>query len=819
MYFFKCHLGIFVQSTNHSVNMLNHITRIMNTKRYAAVLTLVMMMSAGCLAAFDDVVDDVFDDTVEYIDGEYPMLMLPERARGEPGLQGYEQCEELLDDLRKATYDEMLVNLDQHSYWHWSAGPVWAFTDDVVFSDGAVPEATDSSTGTSTDTGGQSREGDFSGTNNQEAGVDEADFLKTDGYSIYMLNGNKLVIMGVPEFGEVTLDSNITLEGNPLQMMLEGDRLVIASMINTWNLPTNHPLRDLLVDEVPWGYEARVNSLVKYTVVDVSDKTSPSVDRELYLEGNYHTSRLVDGTVRSVTHLWSNVNGIRNWVELPENYWSEEGEAKIEIWNQSVTETIEHNNEIISSLTLADFAPQMYETVESGLFVYPASSQDCSEYSASEYSAGRGFTTIMTLDLFGDDLEMEVDHITSSWAHVYSSQDMLILAEPANDWWWFWRNSDWDDATNIHSFDISEPGYTQYIGSGRVDGTVQDQFSISEFEGSVRIASTSDAWARWWLLDEVDENGEPIWNGPTNQVSILQPNEEGELEQIGFIGSIADGETIWSARFIGDRGYLVTFENIDPLWVIDLSDPTNPVILGELEVPGVSTYIHPVNENTLLTIGIGPGEDGLGLDWSTTQISLFDISDPTNPTLADSLPISPVKVDENCEDVRGCGWSWSWSEATYEHKAFTYWAPDDLLAVPLSTYRYFYDQNDGYGGYEYVSMLKLVNVDIDNLSLSVHGEVDHSSFYNNDDSGTYWWYSYSTDIRRSIFMGDFLYAFSALGVTIHSTSDLDPIQELHIPGHESPWHLEEEVEEEENESSSEEQTHPCNEPEAENCDD
>ena len=317
--------------------MFNHITRVMNTKMCGAALTLIMMLNAGCLAAFDDVVDDVFDDTVEYIDGEYPMLMLPERDRGEPGLQGYEQCEELLDDLRKATYDEMLVNLDQHSYWHWSAGPVWAFTDDVVFSDGAVPEATDSSTGTSTDTGGQSREGDFSGTNNQEAGVDEADFLKTDGYNIYMLNGNKLVIMGVPEFGEVTLDSNITLEGNPLQMMLEGDRLVIASMIYTWNLPTNHPLRDLLIDEMPWGYEARVNSLVKYPVVDVSDKTSPSVDRELYLEGNYHTSRLVDGTVRSVTHLWSNVNGIRNWVELPENYWSEEGEAKIEIWNQSLS--------------------------------------------------------------------------------------------------------------------------------------------------------------------------------------------------------------------------------------------------------------------------------------------------------------------------------------------------------------------------------------------------------------------------------------------------------------------------------------------------
>ena len=105
------------------------------------------------------------------------------------------------------------------------------------------------------------------------------------------------------------------------------------------------------------------------------------------------------------------------------------------------------------------------------------------------------------------------------------------------------------------------------------------------------------------------------------------------------------------------------------------------------------------------------------------------------------------------------------------------------------------------------------------MSLSEHGEVDHSSFYNNDDSDTYWWYSYSTDIRRSIFMGDYLYAFSALGVTIHSTSDLNPIQELHIPGHESPKYHQEEVESEENESSDDDETHPCNDAEAENCQD
>ena len=114
-----------------------------------------------------------------------------------------------------------------------------------------------------------------------------------------------------------------------------------------------------------------------------------------------------------------------------------------------------------------------------------------------------------------------------------------------------------------------------------------------------------------------------------------------------------------------------------------------------------------------------------------TQISLFDVSDPTNPTLADSLPISPVYADDDCQNIRTCGWSWSWSEATYEHKAFTYWAPENMLAVPLSTYRYVYDENYYDGGYEHISMLKLIDVDTENLSLSEHGEIDHSSFYNN----------------------------------------------------------------------------------------
>ena len=167
-------------------------------------------------------------------------------------------------------------------------------------------------------------------------------------------------------------------------------------------------------------------------------------------------------------------------------------------------DTISSNQEKIDSLTLEDFVPQMYVLGSDGTYsTIPVYSEDCGEFSASQNSSVRGLTTIMTMKLLGEETEFEIDHITSRWAHVYSSGNTLLLAEPVADWWWFWRNNDFEDATNIHAFDISDSNSTSYLGSGRVSGTVQDQFSMSEFQGSIRIASTSDAWGRWWLDGEV----------------------------------------------------------------------------------------------------------------------------------------------------------------------------------------------------------------------------------------------------------------------------------------------------------------------------
>ena len=780
----------------------------MDSKPLTSIFVLFTLVSSGCLGVIEDINDDI-SDIITQIDGEYPQITLSERIYGPPELVNYDECSILLDDLKKSVNDEMMVQLDQQSYYHWSPNPrgLWMFDDAVLAEGDGVAETSESTT---TDSSSSNREGEYSSTNNQESGVDEADFIKTDGHYIYMLNGNKFLIMGVPEFGEINLTSSLSMLGSPMQMMLEGNRVVIVSGVNYWNLESNHPLLELMAHEESYSYlgsdgvyetytYTRYESLVMYSVIDISDKNNPVIEEELFIEGNYHTARLVDGTVRSVTHLYTYFDGIRTWVDLPDYYYEIfDSQQRMDLWNLSLSDTIAKNQRVIDSLTLEDFVPQMYtlnsDSTYSKISTY---SDDCSEFSASQNSSVRGLTTIMTMKLLGEETEFEIDHITSRWAHVYSSGNTLLLAEPVADWWWFWRNNDFEDATNIHAFDISDSDATSYLGSGRVSGTVQDQFSMSEFQGSIRIASTSDIWGRWWLDSEMDENGEPIFNGPSNQVTILQ--HEGNdclispcnsLIQVGIVDDIAPNETIWSVRFIGNRGYLVTFENIDPLWVIDLSNPLDPIILGELEVPGVSTYIHPVNENTLLTIGIGSGEDGLGLDWSTTQISLFDVSEPTNPTLADSMSVSPAYTDDNCEDIRNCGWSWSWSEATYEHKAFTYWAPEDLLAIPLSTYRYFYNESNYYN-YEYISMLKLINVDVENLSLSNHGEIEHSQFYNNNEND--WWYHSSTSIRRSIFMGDYIYAFSSLGVTVHNTSKISLAEELSIPGQEPPvWYYEEE---------------------------
>ena len=577
-------------------------------------------------------------------------------------------------------------------------------------------------------------------------------------------------------------------------MMLDGDSLVVISSVYSWSLNSNDPL----ADRMGWGddwYGWRTSTLTKFTVFDVSNSSDPQISRELYIEGYYMTAREVASTVRTVTHTWMDIPDLQTWLQYPDGYWNldyDDPNRRV-LREQAAAAAISHNKEVLRSITLEDILPQVHERVGDQIITHHMSGEDCSDFAAPQYSFNRGFTSIFTIDLMSEQLDFEADHIVGNWPMVYASQDVLVITENSWDWWWFWGNDDLNEATNIHTFDISEVGTTSYTGSARVDGTINDQFSVSEFEGVVRVATTTGQWARWWMEDPEPMQSHVVTFGHSMDLETGQHS----LTELGRVDGIAYNESIWSARFVGDRAYIVTFENMDPLWTIDLSDPTEPRIMGELEVPGVSTYIHPLSDDTILTIGLGPADEetGLGLDWSHTRLSLFDVSNFSDPQLSEVLSVSPVEDPTN-------GWSWAYSEATWEHKAFQYWEPKGMLAIPMNTYRYdyFYDSAGKYHyDYDWVSKLMIVNISEDGME--IHGEVNHSEFYESDENR--WWNSYN--IRRSIFMGDYIYAISHGGITVTHLDSLNQTDshQFDYPAYEDYWYEEEVVDSSEEDTASE----------------
>lgn len=660
---------------------------------------------------------------------------------------------------------------------------------------------------------------DFSGTNNQEAGVDEADIVKTDGRYIYLFDNGQMRILDVPTAGGLAPLSKLSLEGWPQSVLLSGNYVVIFSSVNFGQMGVSDQLRPYVTNVLPGdgGVWYSSPSMTKITVVDVTNHATPRVKRELYMEGDYNTARLAAGSVYMVASAWMNTpQGLRTWVEFPDEYYQrlEHGDrdGAETIRRALLAQAMEYNAIHISTIPLDDLVPALYEKTVSGgtsqIVRHPFTDADCANFLAASDGLARSVTSLLSLRLFDTALSFEADHIVGNGGIVYASQNQLVIAEQAQQQWWYGEHTDLDYATNLHRFDISNSNHTTYTGSGRIAGTVHDQFAISESHGALRVAATTGNRSVGWRNGSLPDR--------SNHVYVLAG--ESTLEVVGHVDGIAPGEQIWSSRFVGDRAYVVTFRNTDPLWVIDVSNNTQPVVLGELEVPGVSTYIHPVGDHYLLTIGFGGTESGL--DWNT-QVSLFDVQDFAHPRLADNLSLSAPA---------GNGWQYAWSEATYEHKAFQFWAPLSMLAVPISTYRSYPvngdsspDPNDGGAGsaqppstgmgsnnavpahaarfdardeppqgggsggeaqppqyyvYEYVSLLQLVNVDQQRGKLSLYGHVDHAPFYNNDQS-RYW---ASNDIHRSIFMhdsagntGDYIYAISDRGVTVNKIAEGLPL--------------------------------------------
>jgi hypothetical protein len=314
---------------------------------------------------------------------------------------------------------------------------------------------------------------------------------------------------------------------------------------------------------------------------------------------------------------------------------------------ESVDVATEANRKVVADSTLADWLPEARVGDGPGRAI-----TDCRDVSRPATFSGLGMVTVVTVDAEdprpgpGATVLGAGDTVYASTGHLYVTSTAWGPAPscPPNADCAFVPGS---AGTDVHAFAIDDPVRTTYEASGHVGGHLLNSYSLSEHEGDLRVATTDDGTME-------------------STVSVLRRDGD-ELHVIGSVGGLGKGERIYAVRFIGDRGYVVTFRQTDPLHVLDLADPAHPALVGELKIPGYSSYLHPVGDDRLL--GIGQDASDLGRVQGT-QVSLFDVSDPAAPKrlAAAALPGST-------------------SEAEYDPHAFLWWAKAKLAVVPVQDYR------------------------------------------------------------------------------------------------------------------------------------
>ena len=246
---------------------------------------------------------------------------------------------------------------------------------------------------------------------------------------------------------------------------------------------------------------------------------------------------------------------------------------------------------------------------------------------------GTGLLTVLTIDLDRGLPPIDSDAVMTSGEVVYGSATSLYVATAAGP-----------GATDVHKFDTSDPTRTDYRASGQLPGELLNQYSLSELDGRLRAATTRE-------------------DGSESRVTVLE-EQNGKLVPVGSVGGLGQGQRIYAVRFIGTTGYVVTFRQIDPLYTLDLTDPTAPRVVGQLELEGYSAYLHPVGDGLLLGVGQDASPQGRPLG---TQLSLFDVSDPAHPTL---LQHTQLGVD-------------STSDVENDPHAFLWWGPSNLAVIPV----------------------------------------------------------------------------------------------------------------------------------------
>jgi len=619
-------------------------------------------------------------------------ITVPPRPGPGTELVAFDRCDALLDWV----IDEAIDLVGPYGF-EYGYG-VYPVSGGVRLMDGALV-AEDAAAPTSI-----AAAGGFTSTNLQEAGVDEPDLVKTDGKRIIVVSGQRLHVLTI-DGGRLTLQGSVDLEFWSEQLFLVGDRVTVVS--NQWGHPVPFAELDVVGDAIaPYPQQP----IVTVSEIDISDPSDPELTRTLQVDGRFVSARLVSGNVRIVVS--AAPTGFA-W-EYPEG-----GGLRAE------REAEQANRQLVLDSTIENWVPYFVLTDHNGRdrVVTEGALVDCTRvHHPREFS---GLTTLSLVTLTPSGLDVaDATAVFADGEILYSSADATYVGTTE------WTDSRvWEDAgapqdvvTKIHRFRLF-PTAAEYTASGEVPGFMLNQWSMSEHDGSLRVATTTRP--EWWGGDDSE-----------SMVTVLAIDGT-ELTVVGTVDDLGRGERIYSVRFLGDVGYVVTFRQVDPLYVLDLSDPRSPSVSGELKIPGYSAYLHPITEGSLL--GIGQDADTTGRTQGT-QVSLFDVSDPTDPARIDRYTLDNTQ-----------------SEVEWDHHAFLYEPRTETAVVPLTRW-WVEDKGEAYGGVALV-------LDVDGTEIAERGTVRHG------DGGDGWY----PQIRRSLIIDSVLVTVSEAGVM---TSDLTDLTEI-----------------------------------------
>ncbi len=551
-------------------------------------------------------------------------------------------------------------------------------------------------------------------TNTQEDHVDEPDFVKNDGTRVFVLSGSKLFVAQTWPPTELKLVATLPLTGAPTQMFLDKNRVVVFSKAAV----------------------AGNIMATRMTALDVSKLTAPRVVSTWTVPGAYVSARRQGTMVRLV--LRGNINlpkGVKTYVSQAYSLSGWQLEAR---FNQVKKD----NARVINSTPMEYWLPKGDVKLADGSMAPLGYS--CSGFYRPNASVALGLTSVVSLNLDLPHSPPRSVTVLGAAGTIYASQKALYLA---NAHYWPGSTVGRMNHTYLHKFATKGVTEARYVGSGGVDGTLLNQFAMGEYKGDLQLATT---------IRRVEQNQGWSQSQTTSRVTILR-EQAGRLVELGRTKELAKGERIYSVRFQGARGYVVTFRQVDPLFTMDLRDPRNPKVIGELKVPGFSTYMHPLDKNHLLTVGANGGS----LNWSQgVKLTVFDVSDFAKPKEKFTLKVGTWNAQ---------------SEANTTHLAFNYFAERGLLAIPVLDYAP-YQKYSGQSYWDrYLNQLRVYRVDT-SKGIKEVGALDMADLLKTEGK-PYYGYGAFPGVRRSIMAvskagEDFVYAIAANGMRVANLADL-----------------------------------------------